>query len=193
MTWKTWIAAPALALAACGGDGETQPAAGPANALPAEPGNESETGAAAPANGDEGDAGADRGTDGTGTEPDMAWVFARSAAGPKLTYGEPETDNTRLMLRCGEGDAIVMSFLRGHASGGPSEIMVASGGESATVPATVSESELLNGLIVEAELPASSPPLGRFRGGAAMRVEWGRDTIRVPAAGAEAERFFAAC
>lgn len=188
MTWKFWTIASVLALAACADDTATEPAADDAAAPPdavadagapaapaPEPGTEGPPGAA-PAPPPEGDA--------------MTWNFAETAAGPKLTYGEPRTDNVRLMLRCAGGERIALSFLRGSAGEGP--MTVRSGGASETVPAEA-EATQLGGVSVRAELAATAPPLERFRGGSALAVEYAGDTRNVPPAGPEADRFFSAC
>ncbi len=175
-----WIAAPALALAACA----EQPAAEEANVAEAPNSN-----AAQPAPDEAIGNGAPSRPDGNGSP--MAWNFSTAADGAKLAYGEPRTDNVRLTLRCAGGGRIELSFIR-SAPGEAEQMTVRSGGASETMGGSAEESQL-GGWFVRAELPASAAPLQRFRGGNSLTVEWASETRTVPPAGPEAERFFGAC
>lgn len=185
MIRKISIFAPVLAIAACA---EETPTEAPAEV----PGNElAGTEPTAPAPTPEPDSG--DGIDGNRAQPEgepMAWNFATTAAGPKLTYGEPRTDNVRLMLRCAGGDRIAFSFMRSSAGEGP--MTVRSGGVSETAPATAEQTQL-GGVSVRAELSSGAAPLQRFRGGSSLTVEYAGETRTVPPAGPEADRFFEAC
>ncbi len=126
-----------------------------------------------------------------GGDDRMSWKFS-TAAGPKLTYGEPATDNVRLMMRCAGADRVILSFLQSAAPDNASRMTVRSHGASQTI-ATNIEATQLEGVSVSAELSASAAPLEQFREGNPLRVEWASEMLTVPPAGAEAERFLGAC
>ena len=187
--------APVLALAACADETATEDAANlaepsPGNQAAASSPEEGGNGGDIPAP-DDGNGGDGNGGDGGNDagEPDMAWNFSTTARGPKLAYGEPQTDNVRLTLRCAGGDRIELSFMRSAVGGG--QMTVRSGGASETVSASAEETQL-GGHLVTAELPASAAPLQRFRGGNALAVEFGGESRTVPTSG-EADRLFGAC
>lgn len=180
---------PAIALLlACGQESDEQPT----NAVPDVAGNNAAAGPAGDGTASEAPEGADpngRGVDITDRE--MRWSFARTAAGPKLTYGEPFTNNVKLMLRCASGDSLRLSFVRPAGSPG-GEMVVRSGGAEQRFDATAIESEI-GGATIQAIAPMGSQPLQNFRGGSALEVSWEGETISVPAPGNEARQLFDAC
>lgn len=184
----------ALSVASCGGTGREN-AAGSAERESAADG--AEPGPAANAAAPGGDGGNDAAAAPADPFPDeMRWTFSRSVRGPKLAYGEPATDNVRLMLRCEGGEAI-LSFMRSEQAvrGRPDEIVLVGGGERWSIPVETQASQL-GGVTVEARAPLSAPPLRRLRAGEPLELRWGPETISLPAGAArqdQVERFFEAC
>lgn len=130
------------------------------------------------------------------SEPDdrMRWHFSRTDRGPKLVYGEPRTDNVRLMLRCPPGgDSAILSFHRPRelVRRRPERLRLASGDAGQTYPVDTGESAL-GGMTVEIVVPIDSRPLREFGGGHPLSLQWGEETIAVPAA-AEGGRFLRVC
>ena len=128
----------------------------------------------------------------------MRWNFSRTAAGPKLAYGEPATDNVRLMMRCPPGgDSVILSFQRPEQAmeAQPADLTVEAGAEAYRAPADISDSQI-GGMAVSAQAPATAAPLARFRAGSPLTVHWGDVVVSVPA-GAEHQAaiagFFDAC
>lgn len=178
----------ALLLAGCSGAPEDAPSTNAA--APASDGTEAPTGGE-PAN-------AASGEEATAQPPlddGMRWHFSRSVEGPKLAFGEPATDNVRLMLRCPPGgDGVVLSFTRPAdiVAARPGEATLASGGSEARLDIDSRESAL-GGRLVEATVGLDSAPVRRFRDGSALTLRWGEERIVVPAGGTEGRRFFEAC
>jgi hypothetical protein len=135
----------------------------------------------------------------TGNGPDlngvaddgMEWSFSSDATGPRLTYGEPGTDNVKLMLRCADRGAIRLSFLRpeGTQSG---EFILRSEGAERRVYANAEETEM-GAVNVVAVMPVDARPLQSFRAGSPVDIQWEGDVISLPGAGEEARRLFEAC
>ena len=130
------------------------------------------------------------------SEPDdrMRWHFSRTDRGPKLVYGEPRTDNVRLMLRCPPGgDSAILSFHRPSTlvRRRPEELRLASGAAEQTYAVDARESAL-GGMTVEIVVPVDSGPLREFGDGQPLSLHWGDETIAVPTA-AEAGRFLRVC
>jgi hypothetical protein len=121
----------------------------------------------------------------------MEWLFATDATGPRLAYGEPGTDNVRLMLRCADRGAIRLSFLRpeGTQSG---EFVLRSEGAERRVYANAEETEL-GAVNVVAVMPVDARPLQSFRAGSPVDIQWQGEVISLPGAGEEARRLFEAC
>lgn len=122
----------------------------------------------------------------------MAWRFNRTAAGPKLAYGEPRTDNVRLNLRC-DGGQVTLHFMRPAEVVGrrPDKLTVASGGTQWRTDVSAEESQL-GGMSISATAPASSAPMTAFASGRPLEVRWGDETIRVPGTD-KARQFLSAC
>lgn len=137
----------------------------------------------------------DRATDrGSSDDPYMRWNFSSSGVGPSLAYGEPRTDNVRLMLRC-DGDRVRLHFMRSAemVASRPGQLTVVSGGKQATSPITTEESEL-GGMSIRASVARSSGPMTEFSAGEALEVRWGSETIAVPGrSGGPVAQFFKAC
>lgn len=134
------------------------------------------------------------GADDSAENPDMAWSFSRAGPGSKLAYGVPQTDNVRLMLRCPESGAVLLSFLRPseQVQDRPGTLVLASGNAQRTLTIETQQGPL--GTSVEADLPLSSGPLQQFRSGEELEVRWGDSTIRAPAdSDRPVRQFFEAC
>lgn len=185
-----------LALAACGGGAERNDAVeGDTQAAPADNGAASEPAQERAA--ERSDAGGATG-DATPRPGDgMQWNFSRSVRGPKLAFGEPATDNVRLMLRCAGEDMVRISSLRPRAAPGGRADRVTVDSDGATYRAEArAEESPLGGTMVEADLPVSAAPLERMRGGAGLTLHWGDQRIETPPAGerqGQVNAFFAAC
>jgi hypothetical protein len=124
-------------------------------------------------------------------EEGMEWSYASDAAGSRLTYGEPNTDNVRLMFRCAEAGTVGLLLPRpeGTQSG---EFVLRSEGAERRVFATAAPTEL--GLVnVEATVPVDARPLQSFRTGSALDIVWEGEVISIPSAGEEARQLFEAC
>ena len=178
----------ALLLAGCSGAPEDAPSTNVA--APASEGTEVPAGGepANPASGEEA-------TARPPLDDGMRWHFSRSVEGPKLAFGEPATDNVRLMLRCPSGGgSVVLSFTRPAdiVAARPIEATLASGGSEARLDVDSRESAL-GGRLVEATIALDSAPIRRFRDRSALTLRWGEERIAVPAAGADGRRFFEAC
>lgn len=180
------VVAWSFGLAGCGGDDAAQrpdnaapPAANAMGSAAASPGDR----AAAPPHAD---------NDG------MRWNFSRTAAGPRLAYGEPATDDVRLMLRCPPGgDTVLLTFHRPRelAEAQPGEIVIEAGGEVHRSTIDVRESQL-GGSTIEAQAPVSAGPFRRMRAGLPLTLHWGDRAVSVPAGGARQDQvnaFFEAC
>jgi hypothetical protein len=128
--------------------------------------------------------------DGDG-EQGMEWGYASEAAGPRLTYGEPNTDNVRLILRCAEAGTVRLSLPRpeGTESG---EFVLRSEGAERRVFATAEPTEL-GPVNVQATVPVDARPLQSFRTGSPLDVMWQGEVISIPGPGEEARQFFEAC
>jgi hypothetical protein len=124
-------------------------------------------------------------------EQGMEWSYTSEAPGPKLTYGEPNTDNVRLMLRCAEAGTVGLMLPRpeGTESG---EFILRSEGAERRVFATAAVTEL-GPVNVEATVPVDARPLQSFRTGSPLDIIWQGEEISVPSAGEEARQFFEAC
>lgn len=127
-------------------------------------------------------------------EAEMRWTFSRSADRPSLAFGEPRTDNVRLMIRCGRNEEAHLSFIR------PAEIVaerphmmtIASGGATRSLTLETRPGQL--GTTVEVQAPLAAAPLQQFRSGRDLRLRWGDEEIRVPGGSdGPVEEFFAAC
>lgn len=193
-----------LAAAACGQEEQAEPVAAEdvnTGAVPSRPdgagevrddaGTDSNGEADAAPKGGNGGNSADKVDGGLGNS-EMTWAFSRSAAGPKLTYGEPNTDNIRLMLRC-EGDRVSLNFIRPSdvATRRPDRLTVASGAAQREVRVSAEETEL-GGTSISASVPASAEPIRAFQSGRPLEVRWGQETIRVPGTD-KAKQFLSAC
>jgi hypothetical protein len=134
--------------------------------------------------------GPDAGMNGGGVDG-MEWTFASDATGPRLSYGEPGTDNVKLLLRCADRGAIRMSFLRpeGTESG---EFILRSEGAERRVYANAEETEL-GAVNVVAVMPVDARPLQSFRAGSPVDIQWQGEVVSLPGAGEEARRLFEAC
>lgn len=125
---------------------------------------------------------------------EMSWNFSRSAAGAKIAYGVPQTDNVRLMLRCPESGEALLSFIRPAdiAEDRPDTLSIASG--SARRSLTIETQQGPLGTSVLAQAPLSAAPLQQFRSGNELEVRWGDETISVPGApDGPVRQFFDAC
>lgn len=125
---------------------------------------------------------------------DMAWTFSRGAAGPRMAYGVPQTDNVRLMLRCPETGLALLSFILppGMAENLPDTLSIISG--SARRSLTIETQQGPLGTSVEAHAPLSAAPLQQFRSGNEMEVRWGDEIIELPAAPeGPVRQFFEGC
>lgn len=142
-------------------------------------------------NGSSSDNGRDAGAPDRGSD-EMAWNFSRTAAGPKLVYGEPQTDNVRLLLRCA-GNQVSLNFMRPAdvVATRPERLVIASAGEQRTTNVSTEDTQL-GPISVSATAPIASAPISAFRSGNPLEVRWGDETIRVPGTN-QAEQFFAAC
>lgn len=143
-----------------------------------------------PARSDASNGGFNGATDGDG----MSWNFSRTARGPRIAYGVPQTDNVRLMLRCPERSRALLSFIRPDefAEGKPDMLAIASGNSRRSLTIETEQGPL--GTSVEAEAPLSAGPLQQFRSGSELEVRWGDETIRVPgSAQGPVRQFFEAC
>lgn len=201
MTWKIFASAVILSAAACGQEEQAAP----------ENGVNVETGAGAAGqqvngarpethtvqgggSGSDGGAGGNGGSNrnGGGGDDEMRWLFARTAAGPKLSYGEPQTDNVRLLLRC-SGDELSVNFIRPAdvVSSRPDQLTIASGGMQWTANVSAEESQI-GGMSISATAPLSSAPITAFASGRPLEVRWGEETIRVPGTD-QARQFLSAC
>ena len=199
MRANSLYAAAALLLAACGSDPQDNTAGAEADAEAVAAANQPS------ANEDSAETmppdelqpvdNAARPTPGGGSASDeMAWNFSNTAAGPKIAYGVPQTDNVRLMLRCPESGQALLSFIRPAdiAEGRPDTLSIASGNARRSVTIETEQGPL--GTTVKAQAPLSSGPLQQFRSGSGLEVRWGEETISVPAASeAPVRRFFEAC
>lgn len=132
---------------------------------------------------------------GNGSDGDaMRWSFHRTAAGPRLTFGEPQTDNVRLMLRCGDGQVSV-HFMRpaDMVERRPGQLTIASGGMQWRAEISSEESQL-GGMSIRASAPLSSAPITAFRSGQSLEVRWGPETIALPGQqGGAVQQFFNSC
>lgn len=126
------------------------------------------------------------------SDNDMVWSFSRTVAGPKLAYGEPQTDNVKLNLRC-DGDRIVLHFMRsaGVVSRRPDQLVIASGGMQWRSGVSAEESQL-GGMSISANAPASSAPITAFHSGSPLEIRWGEERILVPGTD-KAKEFLSAC
>lgn len=122
----------------------------------------------------------------------MRWNFARTARGPKLTYGEPATDNVRLTLRCDGSERVELSFMRPSSAADGNSMTLSSGGAERQLKATVEETQL-GPALVSAVAPISSQPIQSFRSGSGLQVRWRGETISVPPAGEQGRQLLDAC
>lgn len=131
---------------------------------------------------------------GEGGEAEMAWTFTSTGEGPKIAYGEPQTDNVRLMLRCPDSGEALLSFIRPaeEVEDRPDTLVIASAGSSRSLTIEMNQGQL--GTSVEAQAPLKSGALQQFHSGNELELRWGEETFRVPGAvDGPVRQFFETC
>lgn len=122
----------------------------------------------------------------------MEWQFEDGPAGPRLSYGEPESDYVRLAVSC-EGDMARLHFMRPArvVRDRPDALIVESGGMQwkAAISARASE---LAGMDIEASIPLSAEAMTAFGAGNPIELRWSGEIIRVPPTD-QAGRFLDSC
>lgn len=123
----------------------------------------------------------------------LGWSYQDDTGeGPKLAYGEPQSDNIVMMMTCQPGDRTVNLSLLG---GSPHErLTLASNGRTEAFSSAPVDSP--GAYMVEANAPLSAAPLAEFeQTGRLTLVSRGR-TAPIDASGGErakVQRFFQAC
>jgi hypothetical protein len=132
------------------------------------------------------------------TSSDMAYFYKQGEEGPALSYGEPDTDNIALSLRCpagGTGKSLLLSFNRPReiVDQRPDTITLAAGTAREDLRIDTRSTQL--GTTVEVQTSPDADPIQAFRDGAKLSLLYGDETIGIPATGDHGKiaRFFAAC
>lgn len=125
----------------------------------------------------------------------LAWNSSVTAMGPKLSYGTPQTDDVRFMLRCTPGEGRVrVQIMPPVTTDRSGEMTIHAGDARRSLSADVTESGL-GGLIVRSELPLDDLALRNFREGQPITAAWGdhRMTVAAGEGSGEIEAFFRNC
>lgn len=128
----------------------------------------------------------------------MAYFFSRSARGPTLSFGVPQTDNVALTLRCPAGAAgktVLLYFMRPAeiAAEGPDSLVLAAGESQQRLRVRTDQTQL--GTRIEAQTEPASGPMKAYREGKTLEVHYGAQTITLPSRPSDTgiSSFFDAC
>ena len=122
------------------------------------------------------------------------WIYGADAAGPRLMYGTPQSDDVVIAFACTGSEVSIMVPGADPAESG---VLLASGGRRAAFPGTTEPDQLNGGVIITSRAPLRSPVLEAFSrtGDLSLGGSDGR-LVRLssaPHTRPQIGRFFAAC